>query len=198
MLIHNTTTSRSLSRRQRGATLIEILISVLLLSFGILAVVGMQAYSIAAQRNASNRAIASMLANEFAEIVRLNPTAFNAGAYDVAMLPTTPIPEIAGGNCVYPNCTTTDLLASTDLNLFQRRVRFQLPQGGVELARVGGVVNQAHLWIFWSEPNVFDNDVPAAGGGGGTESAEIASDNCSANARALAPLPRCFYAKVEL
>lgn len=186
---------RHSGRRQAGVTLIEILISVLLLSFGILAVVGMQAYAIAAQRNASNRAVASMLANEFAEIMRLNPTAFNAGNYDVSMMPTTANPDLAAGNCSYPSCTTPTLLAATDLNLFQRRVRSQLPQGGIELTRPVGSTNQAHLWIVWEEPSVLENDRTA---GGTTQSAEVNSDNCSATAKALATLPRCFYAKVEL
>lgn len=179
--------------RQNGATLIEILISILLMSFGVLAVVGMQAYAIAAQRNASNRAIASMLSNEFSEIMRLNPTAFNLGQYDVAMMPTTATPDLAGGNCAYPNCTNATVLASTDLNLFQRRVRQQLPQGGVQVSRPVGTLNQADLWIVWEEPSVLDQT-----SGGTTESTEINSDNCSAAARALATLPRCFYAKVEL
>jgi type IV pilus assembly protein PilV len=196
VLTGNAKATAIFARHQRGATLIEILISVLLLSFGILAVVGMQAYSIAAQRNASNRAIASMLANEFAEIVRLNPTAFNGGAYDVALMPTAAMPDLAANNCVYPNCTTPALLASTDLNLFQRRVRFQLPQGGVELARVVGTPNQAHLWILWSEPGVLDNDQDD--GTGTMVSRESTSENCSVTASSLAPLPRCFYAKVEL
>lgn len=181
--------------RQRGVTLIEILISVLLLSFGILAVVGMQAYAIAAQRNASNRAIASMLANELAEIVRLNPTAFNAGNYDTSLMPTAAAPDLAATNCTFPNCTTPALLAATDINLFQRRVRTQLPQGGVELTRPAGTVNQAHLWIIWEEPNVLDNTQTV---GGAITSREQNSDNCSATAKALANLPRCFYAKVEL
>lgn len=184
------------SKSQRGVTLIEILISVLLLSFGILAVVGMQAYAIAAQRNASNRAIASMLANELAEIVRLNPTAFNAGNYNVSLMPDAAAPDLAATNCAFPNCTTPALLAATDINLFQRRVRAQLPQGGVELTRPVGSVNQAHLWIVWEEPNVLDNTRTDAGGV--TTSAEQNSDNCSATAKALASLPRCFYAKVEL
>lgn len=180
---------------QRGVTLIEILISVLLLSFGILAVVGMQAYAIAAQRNASHRAVASMLANELAEIMRLNPVAFNAGKYEVTMLTSSATPDLAAGNCSYPTCTTPDILAATDLNLFQRRVRAQLPQGGVEISRPIGTVNQAHLWITWEEPRVLENDRTE---GSKTESAEINSDNCSAASKGLDPLPRCFYAKVEL
>lgn len=184
-----------LVRSQSGVSLIEILISVLLLSFGLLAVAGMQAYSIAAQRNASNRAVASMLANEFAEIMRLNPSAFNAANYDVAMMPTTATPDLAVTNCSYPNCTSPALLAATDLNLFERRVRAQLPQGGVQLVRPVGTTNQAHLWIVWEEPSVFDNNRTA---GGTTQSAEISSDNCPDAAKALAQLPRCFYAKVEL
>jgi Tfp pilus assembly protein PilW len=37
-------------RRQRGATLLEVLVSMLLMSFGMLALAGMQAYSVARKK----------------------------------------------------------------------------------------------------------------------------------------------------
>ena len=71
---------------QKGATLIEILISILLLSLGMMAVAGMQAYSIAAQNNAIYRSVASTMANELAELIRLNPAGLNAGNYNIAFM----------------------------------------------------------------------------------------------------------------
>lgn len=52
------------ARRQEGATLIEALVAVLIFSIGILAVVGMQAFSVSAVTDAKYRADASFLANQ--------------------------------------------------------------------------------------------------------------------------------------
>jgi type IV pilus assembly protein PilV len=127
------TKTSSSRNRQQGSSLLEVLISILLMSFGMLALAGMQAYSVAAQKNAANRAIASALATELAEVIRLNPTGLSAGNYDVAMMTTGAPPALAP--CAFPNCTTPALLAAADLTAFQSRVRALLPQGGVELAR---------------------------------------------------------------
>jgi len=180
---------------QRGASLLEVLVTMLLLSFGMLALAGMQAYSVAAQKNAANRAIASALASELAELVRLNPVGLATDKYEaVTMLPNAPLPATTTALCTFPNCTT-DSLAARDVATFRGRVRESLPKGGVKLIRPGGIASQADIWILWEEAEVLDNKRVE---GGTTTSAEIHSDNCPADAAALTPLPRCFYMKVQL
>ncbi|MCZ8258105.1 MAG: type IV pilus modification protein PilV [Polaromonas sp.] len=178
---------------QQGSSLLEVLISILLMSFGMLALAGMQAYSVAAQKNAANRAIASALATELAEVIRLNPTGLSGGNYDVALMTTSNPPALAP--CVFPNCLTAAQLAAADLTAFQSRVRALLPQGGVELSRPGASATQANIWIIWEEAGVLDNTRNVSGV---DQSAELTTDNCSANAKALVTLPRCFYMKVQL
>jgi len=185
--------SRPPRKAQRGSSLLEVLISILLMSFGMLALAGMQAYSVAAQKNAANRAVASALATELAEVIRLNPTGLSGGNYDVSMMTTGDPPALAP--CVFPNCTTPAALAAADLTAFQSRVRSLLPLGGVEVTRPGASATQANIWILWEEANVLDNTRKV---GGVDQSAEQTSDNCSATAKALPTLPRCFYMKVQL
>jgi type IV pilus assembly protein PilV len=182
-----------LPRSQAGSSLLEVLISILLMSFGMLALAGMQAYSVAAQKNAASRAIASAMASELAEVIRLNPSGLANGNYDVTMLTNTAPP--AEVPCAFPNCTTPALLAQADLTSFQNRVRAQLPLGGIALSRPGASATQADIWIVWEEPGVLVNTRTT---GGTTESAEQLADNCPATATALATLPRCFYMKVQL
>jgi type IV pilus assembly protein PilV len=70
----------------------------------------------------------------------------------------------------------------------QRRVRSNLPVGGIEVvANVAAdpTKSTADIWITWQEPGVI-------------VAAEGNADNCSANASALATLPRCFYMRVQL
>lgn len=184
---------------QKGATLIEILISILLLSLGMMAVAGMQAYSIAAQKNAIYRSIASNMANELAEFIRLNPAGLNAGNYNIAFMSlqipgapaVTACPGVANAATApaeYPFCNSAANLAAYDITNMQGRVRANLPVGGVQV--VANVVaaparSTADIWITWQEPGLF-------------AAAEGNADNCSAAARALATLPRCFYMRVQL
>lgn len=174
-------------QRQTGSSLIEVLVSILLMSFGLMGLAGMQAYSIAAQKNATNRAIAASLANEMAEFIRLNPNGLAAGSYDKSVMPNATNPGFA--TCAYPTCTTAAALALDDLQYFLNLVREQLPRGGMELQRQAGTSNEADLWIVWEEASVLNFS---------NTSTESASDNCPANAKALATLPRCFYMKVQI
>ena len=182
-------------RAQRGASLLEVLVAMLLLSFGMLALAGMQVYSVATQKNAANRALASALAGELAELIRLNPAGLASKNYDaINMLPNADLPGITAALCTFPNCTT-DSLVARDIATFRSRVRESLPKGGVELARPDDSTTQADIWILWEEAGIFDNNRST---GGTSQSAELQSDNCPPDAKALSPLPRCFYMKVQL
>lgn len=180
-------------KAERGSSLLEVLVAMLLLSFGMLALAGMQAYSIAAHKNAANRAVASALAAELAGLIRLNPAGLAANDYTVALMTTASVPAApAGTPCAFPACTAK-LLAATDLAAFQNRVRAELPQGGVALALVSS--KEADLWILWEEPEVLDNNRTVKGT---TQPSELASDNCPPNAASQRPLPRCFYMRVRV
>lgn len=188
------TSAHSCARmRQRGATLLEVLVSVLLMSFGVLALAGMQAYSVAAQKNAANRAAAGALAGELAELVRLNPLALAREKYDVSLMTTADLPAGPAALCDFPDCTP-ESLAAMDLATLQARVRTMLPRGGVELARSPESRTRADIWILWEEPAIFN-------GGQADGSARLAgfqSDNCPDNAKNQPSPPRCFYMAVQL
>lgn len=58
--------------RQRGFSLLEALVSVVVLSFGLLGVAGLQAAALKYSRDAGNQSIAVNLAREMAEMIRSN------------------------------------------------------------------------------------------------------------------------------
>lgn len=60
--------------KQAGVALLEVLISVLLFSFGILGLIGLQARAISASVDAEDRNRAALLANEIASVMWLNRT----------------------------------------------------------------------------------------------------------------------------
>ena len=64
----------SSSSRVRGFSLLEVLISVIVLSFGVLGMVGLQAAALKSNRDARLQSEALGLARELAEIMRANPS----------------------------------------------------------------------------------------------------------------------------
>lgn len=66
--------------RQRGFTLVEVLVTLVIFAFGMLGVAGLQMVSLASMDGAQNRSVASLKAAEMAERIRANPRAVYAGA----------------------------------------------------------------------------------------------------------------------
>ena len=71
--------------RQRGATLVEVLIAMLLMSFGVLAMTAMQAHAIQHSQTTDSRARATLLAHDLADRMRANTAPLGDwGAYDLS------------------------------------------------------------------------------------------------------------------
>lgn len=71
------------STPQRGFTLIEVMVAVLILAVGLLGMAGLHARLINGQFEAHQRAQALMLVEEMASRIRANPDGARAGSYDV-------------------------------------------------------------------------------------------------------------------
>lgn len=68
------------ARRQRGFSLLEALVSIVVLSFGLLGVAGLQAAALKYSRDARNQSVAVNLAREMAEMIRSNARVSGAAA----------------------------------------------------------------------------------------------------------------------
>jgi type IV pilus assembly protein PilV len=183
-------------RKATGASLIEILVSLLLIAIGLTAMARMITYSLNANTNASNRALATMLANEFAELVRSNPDEMSASTpvyvraatyTEIAETANRNVANLASGLCDYPSCTSNSL-ATRDVAVFSRRLRAALPAGDFTMAAVSAT--QFDLWIFWMEAKTTTN----------SSDSEANSDNCPSGVRDLDAdqRPRCYYVRVSL
>ncbi len=85
--------------RCRGATLVEVLISVLVLAVGLLGVVAMQMSSMRNQNEAQNRTLAIQQINDMSERMRANMTGVIAGGYvNIAGV-------VADPGCITTGCT---------------------------------------------------------------------------------------------
>ena len=177
-------------RSLQGATLIEILVAVLILSFGLLAIGNMMAYAIQLPKVAGNRAVASTLAIELTERLRANAGAFTNEKYGVMTYTgTAEIPDVDNTKrCAYPTCTP-DALAIQDLHDIHREIRMQLPSGGLFIEKPGSG-GDGRVFILWKE---------AASAGSLGKSGELyAGDICPALVNTLAATaPRCLMVRFK-
>jgi len=82
--------------RQRGFTLIEILVTVVVLAIGLLGLAGLQATSVRFNHSAYLRSQATSLAYDIADRMRANTVAARAGAYDGAVATNCAAVALAG------------------------------------------------------------------------------------------------------
>ena len=140
-------------RAQSGASLIEVLVAILVLSFGMLSLGGMMAYAVQMPKLAAYRATATNLAASHIERMRANPAGFRAGNYSETMTFNATLPTVSP--CEYPDCTA-DSIAALDKNETNGALRRDLPSGGMRMTCTGACTAlDGDLWVIWREPSTF-------------------------------------------
>lgn len=134
-----------LSIASGGYTLIEILVSVLVLAIGLLGLAQLQLMSIQNTHSSHLRSVATSLAYDMADRVRANPAAFQIGAYNN---PTA----TQDASCLGAGCAP-GAMAGHDAYEWQTDVAAQLPSG-------------AAVICLDSTPNDGIPGTPACDGGG--------------------------------
>lgn len=81
---------RSSPSSQRGVGLIEVLIAVLVLSFGMLGLVGLQTWSLRNNQSALERGMATVQTHSIADAMRADRANAISGAYDIDVDDPTP------------------------------------------------------------------------------------------------------------
>jgi type IV pilus assembly protein PilV len=196
-------------RKVSGATLIEVLVSVVIASIGLLALAGVNAASMRYTKMSQYRATATQLANDMGERMRANKgnravaavvgppavaavaaTGYFAGDYNytvefanqatVATLPA----ELC--NTAASNCTAAQI-AALDIAQWRILVRAQLPEGSVYMSSDAGA-DAMDAWVVWRDPAVADtDDSPALS----TECPDGLSRNSDLSIR-------CSYSRINL
>jgi type IV pilus assembly protein PilV len=78
-------TDHGLRRRQAGLSLVEVLVTVVLVSVGLLGIAGLQLTSVQNTNSASQRFEATLLAEDILERMRANRSQAMVGRYDIAV-----------------------------------------------------------------------------------------------------------------
>lgn len=144
----------------QGFSLIEVMISVFILSVGLLGVASMQSSSIKMNVGAYNQSQANILIAEMLDRMRLNRDEFLAGEYDMAAGVVVAAAVGLDCNASVAGCTSSQL-ASNDkrdfygffndvTNLGVNFVAF-IPGGSVIIARAEGDPTTAVVSVSWEQ-----------------------------------------------
>ena len=121
------TMTNTLHKRQRGITLIESMVALVIAALGILGILGVQMRTLSDTSTTVRRAQAIRLIDDLGERMRTNPNALvNLGSY-VSNFATNP----AVGSCA-SGCDHA-ALAAYDLAVWKQAVRNSLPLGQAEI-----------------------------------------------------------------
>lgn len=126
--------TRSLVPRQNGATLIEVLITVVILSIGLIGLAGLQSTSVQSNQSAYYRSQATILAYDLADRMRANRTEALKDDYVVDF------PTSASNNAV------TGSQADKDLAQWLNNLALNLPDGTGKVERSDTLVTISVRW----------------------------------------------------
>ncbi len=146
-----------LLKDERGTSLIEVMVTVVVVSFGLLGIAAMLFSSINAGQVSMQRSVAAMLANEMADRIRSNYLAIQAGAFDAVLAAEHAGTSACTTTCMTAQCGATDE-ATLDICLWKKQISKQLPGGTGSIANTTnlGCVAQGVPCIFtisviWNE-----------------------------------------------
>ena len=152
-----------------GFSLLEVMITAVILSLGLLGLVALQTHSKFASYEARQRTIASWLANDMVERVRINRDSWDkesSAAVDLAA--NWPRPTCASADGTSSGCSADDLRAA-DLHYWQQALLGASVSGAASSLNspIGCVVRRANnvlaVGIFWAgKQEISDGGAAAA------------------------------------
>jgi type IV pilus assembly protein PilV len=131
-------------RRQRGDTMIEVLVTIIIIAVGVLGAAALQVTTLKNLSASHSASVAAIVAQDFSERMRANPDAALAGDYDHDDVPTTTT------DCVTNPCATAADLAAYDMETWWAQVTAVLPSGSGQVTRNAGT-NIFVLTVRWDE-----------------------------------------------
>lgn len=140
--------------KNAGFTLIEVLIAMLVLAFGLLGLAALQASSLGNNQNAYNRSQATQMAYDLADRMRANFTEANklANSAYIKIDPTTAAEQVSCNSA--PGCAS-EVMAENDLFQWNSVVN-TLPKG-IGLITVNSITRIFTINISWDDDHDEDD-----------------------------------------
>ncbi len=130
-------------RSQRGDTMIEVLVTIIILAVGVLGAAALQVTTLKNLSSSHSASVAAILAEDFSERMRANPTEALNDAYVHDAVPG------AFPDCVADACSMAQL-ASYDIGSWWQQVTAVLPSGTGQVTRNAGT-NTFVLTVRWDD-----------------------------------------------
>lgn len=192
--------------RQAGASMIEVLVAILLVSVGLLGIAGLSGATFSYNKASQVRLIGIALTNDLADRARVNVYGYDLGGYDIDLNDdfantsvAVPDANLDLDPAVTANATAAaNALAAADVDQFLRSVRNRLPQGDAIVASRPGANNRdLDVWLLWQESATSAGDAATDKGDFALFSA--GQGNCpSSLTTAQQEVFSCMYFKVGL
>jgi type IV pilus assembly protein PilV len=138
-----------LTPSQSGFTLIEVLVTVLILAIGLLGIAGLQASSMSNNHNAQLRSIATLQAYDLADRMRANRGAITYDASGNVTASEYDNPVEAPADCATTACSVA-AIADNDFWEWNQANATLLPNGAGTVVRVGAT-NHHLITVTWNE-----------------------------------------------
>ena len=148
MVQHNTQTSRR-RQGQHGATMIELLVSLLIFAFGMLGLVGLQNKALGFGQISLYRSQAAALSDDIMDRMRADRTNAKAGTWNT---------DFGNAASTYSGAT----VAQTDLFEWKSQVESLLPTGQADV-KFDAVTGLATVKIQWNERSATTSFVTVSG-----------------------------------
>lgn len=175
-------------KRAAGVSLIEVLVSIVIASIGLLALAGVNATSVRYTKLSQYRGTATLLANDIGERMRANRAGLANYSLETSFASQAALPGAAAVICNDYGGTCTALqMTDYDMQTWRVLVRDQLPEGSVYI-RYQSVQVAADVWVVWRDPAVSSTDESPAGANECPGTLSVAAD----------PSVRCSYFRINL
>jgi len=142
------------TQRQSGVSLIEALVSLVVLALGVLGLAGLQTRTLMESRNTHYRAAAIQKIADLSERMQLNHVAARAGAYSALAFGVVPV---ATGNCLPANmeddgaACSPDQMAASDLAQWRTELGQFIPNAdATTFANLQNGVPVVGVMVAWS------------------------------------------------
>lgn len=141
-------------RQARGASLLEVLIAIVIMSFGLLAMGGLTASSLQYGKMAQFQTAGVQLASDLADRMRANTDGFAGNSYNKTTVYSSTTAAITVPTCaIAAKCTSAEL-ASIDLAEWRNNLRTGLPGGDAYVVRDIDNPLAVDIWVMWLDPGL--------------------------------------------
>ena len=144
--------TKPLHSLMQGFTLLEVLIAVVVLSFGLMGLAGIQAVGVRNTHSANLRTLAVQQAYDMADRMRANADGVKSGLYN-SLTATVPATIPADPGCISTGCSNA-LLRDYDQRIWNLNNAAMLPSGTGGVVAVAGTMapNSAYIiTVMWDD-----------------------------------------------